>query len=361
MMDWLIGLAKEYGVWVLGVALFVYLVRVLLDEDKSALWRARFYKTAFKISGKRDKEKKFISNDIKGKLNLARRAMHFGQSILPRAVDVVWVDNTNPSAADIKEGEFIVRLDPSESQEKNIVSLASILVQKTTLQGIRHSVDKPIQVAIDMNLVKNLIRELGTKHILDWFLSNEYQPAVSADADCRRRNEQLLAIDERGLFTRLLLLELDEFSKKVHGIAPKAVMATEISGLIDFLHTLVTKQPKQIVPLQYAKTYLRVGIILVAKTDKILQAGIGPYVFAMNTSMKAKLETVYVLIFDKDWLGEVDTRSLDEFNKQVTALQKELSTKTIAVKDFSVDFDFIDQVGKRRRATCLRYKAPSRN
>ena len=93
-------------------------------------------------------------------------------------------------------------------------------------------------------------------------------------------------------------------------MTPKQVMATEISGLIDFLHTLVTKQPKQIVPLKFAKTYLRIGIILVAKTDKILQTGVGPYVFAMNTSLKADLETVYVLIFDKDWLGEVDREAL---------------------------------------------------
>ena len=138
-------------------------------------------------------------------------------------------------------------------------------------------------------------------------------------------------------------------------------MATEISGLIDFLHTLVTKQPKQIVPLKFAKTYLRIGIILVAKTDKILQTGVGPYVFAMNTSLKADLETVYVLIFDKDWLGEVDREALNDFNQKVAALQKELNTRTVAVKDFSLDFDFIDQWGKRRRATCIRYKSPTGN
>jgi len=359
-MDWIIGLAKDYGLWVLAIAIILYLIRVLLDEDKSALWRGRLYKAAFKLSGQRDKEKKYISNDVKAKLNLARRAMHFGSIILPRAVDVVWVDNTNPSASDIKEGEFVVRLDSSASQQKNIVSLATLLVHKTTLQGIRHSVERPIQVAIDMNLVKNLIRELGAKQVLDWFLSNEYQPAVNADKDCKHRNEQLLAIDERGLFTRLLLVELDEFSKRVYGMAPKGVMASEIAGLIDFLHTIVTKQAQQNVPLQFARTYFRIGMILVARTNKILVTGVGPYVFAMNTSLKANLETVYVLIFDKDWLGEIDSVALDDFNSKVLALEKEINTKTVAIKDFSLDFQFIDQHSNRRRATCIRYKAPSR-
>lgn len=360
MID-LIQLAIQYGPWVIAIGLFYYLLRILLDEDKSSVWRARFYKLAYDVTGKRDTEKKFISNDVKGKLNLARRSLHFGQSIIPRAVDIIWVKDSNATAVDIKEGEFVVRLDPAESQEKNISSLAKVLVQKTTLQGIRHSVDKPIQVAIDMNLVKNLLRELRNKTVLDWFLSNEYQPNINADAECKRRNEQLLSIDERGLFTRLLLVELDEFSKRVYGMAPKQVMADEISGLIDFLHTLVTKQPKQVVPLEYARTYFRIGIILVAKTDKILRDGVGPYVFAMNESLKKKLDTVYVLAFDKDWLGEVDPSVLNEFNKKVVALQDEIKTRTVAHHDFTLDFAFIDQSGNRRRATCIRYKSPQPN
>ncbi|MDO9529194.1 MAG: hypothetical protein Q7J27_08540 [Syntrophales bacterium] len=361
MIDFLIELVKQYGLWVLAVAFIVFLLRILLDEDKSSVWRAKFYKAAFSLTGQRDKEKKFISNDAKGKLNLARRAMHFGQSILPKAVEVVWVHNDSPGAYDLKDGEFVVKLDPSERQEKNIATLATILVQKTTLQGIRHSVDKPIQVAIDMNLVKNLLKELGQRSVFDWFVTNEYQLTVNADADCKRRNEQLLAIDERGLFTRMLLVELDEFSKKVYGMAPKPTMAQEVAGLIDFLFVLVTKQPKQLVPLDYVKTYFRIYFILVAKTNKILTGGIGPYVFAMNNALKKNLGTVYVLSYDKDWLGEADSTALEEFNRKVKELEKELSIRTIAIQDFKLDYSFIDQEGKRRHATCIRYKAPSKH
>jgi hypothetical protein len=156
MFDILVELAKQYGIWLVLVAVIVYLLRILSDEDKSAVWRARLYKLEFQLTGKREKEKKFISNDVKGRLNLARRDMHFGQSILPRAVDVVWVHNGAPGAYDLKEGEFVVKLDSSERQEKNIATLATLLVEKTTLQGIRHSVEKPIQVAVDMNLESQL-------------------------------------------------------------------------------------------------------------------------------------------------------------------------------------------------------------
>lgn len=358
MTDILIELVKQYGIWVLVIILVGYLCRIILDEDKSALWRAHFYKIAFNLTGKRDKEKKFISNDVKGRLNLARRDMHFGRSILPKAVDVVWIHNGTSGAYDLKEGEFVVKLDSAERQEKNITTLATLLVQKTTLQGIRHSVDKPIQVAVDMNLVKHLLKELGQRSVFDWFITNEYQPSVNADVDCKHRNEQLLAIDERGMFTCLLLVELDEFSKKVYGMTPKAIMSQEVAGIIDFLYTLVTRQPKQLVPLEYAKNYFRIGVILVAKPYKIISSGVGPYVFSMNEAMKRKLETVYVLSYDKDWLGDVDSTALEEFNRKVKELEKELAIKTIAVQDFKLDYSVVDQKGKRRRATCIRYKAP---
>jgi hypothetical protein len=208
--------------------------------------------------------------------------------------------------------------------------------------------------------VKHLLRELGQRSVFDWFIANQYQPSVNADADCRHRSEQMLAIDERGLFTRLLLVELDEFSKKVYGMAPKAVMAQEVAGLIDFLFTLVTRQPKQLVPLEYAVNYFRIGIILVAKTFKIISGGVGPYVFAMNEAMKRELDSVYVLYYDKDWLGEADPTALEEFNRRIKELENELAKKTIAVQDFRLNYSFVDQNGKRKQATCTRYKAPPR-
>lgn len=355
MIQWLI---ITFGPWGLLILIVIHFSRVLLDEDKAALWRSKFYKIAFKLTGKREAEKKFISNDVKGNLNIARRTMHFGQSILPCAVDVEWVEGSKASAYEIKEGEFVVRLDPSESQEKNTVSLATILVQKTTLTGIRHSVNRPIQIAIDMNLVRNLLKGLQNKSILDWFLTSAYQPAVNADADCKKRNAQILDIDERGLFSRLLLVELDEFSKKVYGMIPKAVMANEISALIDFIHALANKRAGQIIPLEFAKTYLRIHVIWVAQVNKILCSGTQPYVDAMNICLQNKMESIYALVYDKDWLGESNPADLKKFNAKIIDLKKAISTQTVAIKDFELDYNFVDQAGRRGRATCIRYKAP---
>ena len=61
------------------LALIIVFLRILMDEDRSALWRGRVSLAIYKATGKRNAEKDYIANDIRGRLNLARRGMHFGK------------------------------------------------------------------------------------------------------------------------------------------------------------------------------------------------------------------------------------------------------------------------------------------
>jgi len=366
MQDMIIEQAKgNYAIWIVAgllmltgclVTVVVWLLHVLSDEDKTSKWRARMYKELFRFTGKREQEKKYISNDIRGRLNLARRAMHFGESVLPKAVDLEWVEGAEPTAYDIKEGQFVVRLDPSESQHKNIATLAKLLVQKTTLQGMRSWLDGGLQCAIDMTLLRKIIEQLKNREIFDWFISNEYQPAMQSNPSTELKGKQIRTIDERGLFIHMLLVELDEFGKNTYGVDPNDEMGKEILQLLQFVYALATKRPGQDVPLEMRETYFRIGVIWVAKTEKILKSGLEPYLDAMDYNIQRGAETVYVLIFDKDWLGQRYPLALEKFNKRIGDLQQQFLTKTMAQEHFAVNFEFTDVLGMRMRATCIRYK-----
>jgi hypothetical protein len=145
------------------------LVVILLDEDRCALFRARIYRLGYWFTGRTDQEKKYIANDIKGRLNLARRALCYSKEAPATAIDVTWVEGGSGYAHDIKEGEFIVRLDPSNEQEKNIALFATAVAKRTTMLGIRHSVARPLQTAIELNIARNLLQLVGNRPALDWF------------------------------------------------------------------------------------------------------------------------------------------------------------------------------------------------
>ena len=353
----LFDLLRGYGPLVVTVVICWQLLKILLDEDRSAVFRAKFYKLAYRCTGRVDQEKQYISNDIKGKLNLARRGIHFGDEVLPKAIEVSWVEEASGTTHDVKEGEFVIRLDPSKNQAENICRMATALVKRTTLSGIRHSVEDPLETAIDLNLVREMLKTAGNPQALDWFVANEYQPVVSTDDATTRRNEQIVTIDERGLFTRLLLVELESFSKEMVGRAPKPYMAKDIEGLVEFLYQLCSRKPQQEIPLKYHRAFIRIGVIIVAKTAKLLES-IKPYLKAMQIQLKEKSTSIYVLAFEKEFLEKTDPETYAEFKNQIDKLSREMDRQTVASKKDDYSYTCVDQSGKHRKARCIRYVAP---
>jgi len=336
------------------IFVFVYMFRVIMDEDKSALWRARVSYALYKISGQREHEKKYISNNINSRINLARRALHFGKSALPQSLGVEWAENQPASVYTLKDVDFIVRLDPSECQERNITKLATAVVCRTALLGTRHLITTPLRESLDLNLVRNLLQGVGDQAVIDWFLKHEYVPAVQ-DPAIDTWNREIVEVDERGLFTRILLVELDAFSKRIAGLAPRPFMMGEIEELVHFLYRIATKKVGQKVPLTYVKAYIAVGVILVAKTDTILLEGLEPYVKCMNYHVQNRLDAVYVIVFDKELLQDTDEEAYRQFVQLTNALDQQILNSSLVAKDFSVRYSCLDQAGRRRKAICTRY------
>ncbi len=188
MQGWatIVDLVTKHGVWglfIVAAVIIFYLVRVILDEDRSAAWRARVYKTIYGLTGKSEAEKKYIENDVTSRINLARRQMPLAEEYLPRGIKVQWFDAASGETARLKEGEIVVRLDPAQSEEKNIVVLTDALVKRTSLVGIRHLMKEPLELSMDLNLVKGLLKEIGDRRVLDWFFRNEYEPTVTKSED----------------------------------------------------------------------------------------------------------------------------------------------------------------------------------
>jgi len=335
--------------------LVVYLLRTLLDEDRSARLRARFYKAIYKVFGKTEAERKYIENDVTSRINLARRNMPFAEEYLPKRIRVQWFEAGQGETANIKENEIIVRLDPAESEEKNILLLTNALVKRTSLVGIRHILTEPLELSMDLNLIKDLLKEIGDRRVLDWFFSNEYRPAIKASDEIQEWNGKIIEIDERGLFTRLLLVELDSYSKKIIGKPSSEEMFDEISGLIEFLFKIATKGIGQNAPLECISRNIRIGVILVGETSKILYDGLDRYIKAFAYKTTHKLESIYVIIWDKALLGASDPEAYEQFVRETKSLDQEIMGRFQVQKHFELRYTCTDSQGNKRKARLFHY------
>lgn len=349
----------EYGLWALiaaiGVGIIYYLVRVLLDEDKSALWRARIYRAIYRVSGKSAAEKEYIANDITGRINLARRRMPFAEEYLPSRIGVEWIEGGKGETMSLSDGEIVVQLDPADLQERNIVLITNALVRRTSLAGIRHIISRPLELSMDINLVKSLLTEIGDRRILDWYFRNEYQPALDESSEVKGWNEKITEIDERGLFTRLLLVELDNYAKQVIGKAPSPNMLNEITGLIEFLFRIATKVYGQDIPLDYISRHIKIGVILVGQTSKVLHDGLDPYLKAFAFAMRRQLASIYVFAIDKELLGSTSSEIYEQFARITKDLDKNIERRFQIRKEFEIKYTYTDSSGKKRKAKISRY------
>ena len=333
-----------------------YLLWTIIDEDRASLLRARLFRLFKFFTKSHDIDKRYISNDIKGRLNLARRDIYCGSTILPKAIDVQWVDGQEPDAFEIKEGEFVVRLDPSTEQRQNIVHMAKVIVEKTSLTGIRHLVEKPLQEAIDINLTRNILLKSRNDGAVSWFYSNLFQPITEKEGKIKNWNRKITEIDEQGLFNTLLLVELEEFSRKISGIQPRPYMIGEITGFVNYLHRIATKKEWENVNLDYRKAHLRAGTILVAKVDTVLNQGIDPYIEAAKSHIKNKVHAVYLIVWGKPHLRAIGNSEFYRYNKLCGKLVKSIEKLDGVYKYLEVrKYTYVDPNGKRRSGRLVRY------
>jgi small subunit ribosomal protein S1 len=345
---------KVWGLIGLLVVAILWLFIILLDEDRSNIWRGRFYKVLYKLSKRREAEKKYIANDVAGRLNLARREMPFGKDLIPKSLKVEWIEGSSGQNYVLKEGELVVKLDPAEAQEKNIIFLARALIQKTALIGIRYILEKPLEDTIDLNLIKNLLSAIGNRTILDWYMKYEYTPKIEENEKIKDLNSKIVEIDERGLFTRLLLVELDSYGVKISGRPKSSEMEEEIRGLIEFLYRIATKNYGENAPLNYITRNIKIGILIVGETSKILSS-IDPYIKAFICHLKKQVESIYVLSFSKEFLREKDEESEKAFEEMRAYLHKRIERDFKVEEEFELTYYCYDIKGRKRKAKCVRY------
>lgn len=339
---------------VLSVGL-VTLFRILLDEDRAAVLRGKVFHLAYRASGRRDHEKAYIANDVKGRLNLARRKLHHGTTLLPEAVRVEWVDGARPETYDVGEGEFVVRLDAAEKQHMNIVRLSQVVVERTSLLGLRHLMPLGMRRAFDFTLVKRLLRQLGNQPAMDAFFVEVYAPQQNQDTTFDKWNPRLVEIDEQGLFERLLLVELEDYGRRVGAMEPRLYMLGEIEQLVRFVHRIATRKEREEVPLQFLKAHIRTGVILVAKIEKVVTEGIGPYIQAANIHIKREADSFYAVIWDKPHLKFYRFKDWQLYGHVQRQLHRALKKLPGVRWQFTWRYRYIDPSGIPRRGSISRF------
>lgn len=349
-----IDLIKYWYLFILIIFIsFIYdLVRLLLDEEKSSIMRGKVYKVLFKITNEKADEKKYIINDINGRINFARKKLDFTNKLLPKMVKVEWVDSSdqNCQVYDIADNQFVVKICRSKSQDENIIDIAYAVTKRTALAGIRYVIhnNEHLETSIDDIFVEKLIRKAGLKKVIDTYYSRYLLPNLS-DLQKKKIYDELHRLDDIGTFLRVFFVEVEEFTKQLTGRSYRPMFLGEIEGLIPFLLNIQPDFTPQGVNLDYFKAFMRVHIVLI-RTEKIKQVGIDKYLESIDIAIKKGMFSIYIIYFERE-----NYHKDRLFNERIMALIQEASSRPTLEKVLDEKYEvFLDNC-EMRIARCIRF------
>lgn len=207
-------------------------------------------------------------------------------------LSIKWVKEDNLQTI-LREGKAIVKLRFSDDQTRNLINAATVYVKEAFLIHSKPYMSEDFKRAIDFSIIKKILLGIhnNKRNVISEFIK-EYALDINLIQD---KCSQIEVIDDAGLFTRILIRELDFFGNKLVGRNPSDDYKNESDKFLSFLHEIATREADDFTPLQFVENTLKVGILLVAKKDTYYQHGLTPYLRRIKLGLARGIKTFYLL------------------------------------------------------------------
>ncbi|QDH80251.1 hypothetical protein FKX85_14875 [Echinicola soli] len=238
--------------------------------------------------------KKAIRFQIEGPLTkaLKRISKELPEMDIPD-LKINWISSDNLQTK-LKEGKAIIKLKYDNDNSRNIIKATSIYVKDAFLINSKPYLSTDFVKAIDLTVTKKILLNANIKNkgnIIPLFINENKTESNEIFEKC----EKLEEIDDNGLFTRVILRELNNLGENQFGRTPKSEHHIESEEFLDFIYNVVTREYDDNTPLVYNKRYFKVGFLLVAKAETYLNYGLEPYYRRIRLGLASGVNAFYLL------------------------------------------------------------------
>ena len=264
--------------------------------------------------------KNSVKNTLEGACELAltdlRKAVP--DMSIPKLL-VEWVENDNV-LSQVRNGEVIVPLSFSRDNTTNIVKATTAYVRDSFLPHAKPFLSYSFRNSIDLSVIKLILLQIphNNKLAFSRFIE-ENRANLSAHQAVMNKIAQ---IDDAGLFTRMMVRELDSFGNHLLGRIPNEEFEKEGDDFLEFLYQIASREPEEFTRLSFNKPDIKVGVLLVAKKETYYNAGLKPYFKRIQQGFALGVETFYLLaredkieILDKVVNGLLETGNFEVVNR----------------------------------------------
>lgn len=205
---------------------------------------------------------------------------------------IKWIKEDNYGET-LKDGEAIVNLKFSHNQTRNIINATSVYVRDIFLKQTKPYISENLKEAIDLSIIKNILLKISSdnRNIMSDFYEDSREKFAQYINEC----DKLEQIDDAGLFSRILIRELDSFGNKLAGRIPNQNYQDEADQFTDYLYNISIRDIDENTKLQFEYPIIKVGVLLVAKSETYINYGLVPYLRRIKLGFARGIDTFYLL------------------------------------------------------------------
>lgn len=275
-------------------ALLAILVYILTNPEKAEKWYSILARMVafFHERG----EKAHVASDIQADINLFSKKVNseVDELILPDGIKIDWVRGETTREAFLRQNEVVVKMNHHRNQARNFVNATISYVTEGLISHARHLIDPIVLKACDFTMVRKILTENKRNSALQIFYNEIYEPEKTQEPLIENYHTTMDSLDEKGLFTRLLVREFSELGLKMYGRASTTEIKEETRRFAEFLDRIATRERGVDVPLDFEGDSIRSSIVLIARPEVYRRRGLTPYINAILGCTETGCETIYV-------------------------------------------------------------------
>lgn len=280
--------------WSIAGILFVLLIIIFLNPEKAQVWSS--WVTQGLASTNSYFARRTISGRIQGMVNQFSKTFDKESAgIMPYTLKIEWLKDIDKDALLQEEGVVVVRLGYHHDDLQKALALAMLAFCGKALIPIgRPYLSNSLLRSVDLITTKKMLSEFNQKGSVDYFLNDVIKPEIEKDQELYDKCQTMEILDDRGLFSRVLLSELQELGRNLYPKTPDGSAVSESDEFVAFLVQIANKAPDEDVELFFKKNWIRVAFILVARPGVIADYGFSPYLKRLEKRQKERAQTVYI-------------------------------------------------------------------
>lgn len=239
-------------------------------------------------------ERSTVKRGIQSKINYFSKDIEkeCKTSQIPR-INIEWIRGGIDRDTFFRNGEVIVRLDYHTNQDKNLMIATLCYIPHAVIPKARRFLHKKVSRSIDLTVASKFFEKEGLQVARNYFYSEVLKEEIS-DEKLIKFLEIMEKIDQRGLFTRLLLREFGRLGVRSYPRIMVDEIKEETREFVEFLHQLSVKDRNIDVNLHFKRDTLRISILLVARPRIIARTGVEPYIKKAKQYLKGRNVVLYI-------------------------------------------------------------------